>query len=191
MQVLLLDEESLQLFDPHLHLLDCPLAAGNGRSLDLLHADGQAADLGLEGLAGGLRLDDLGLFLAQKSLTVLGIMGGLVGAVIGEFELASDVGVVGADGGQLFLNLGHLLGEGDVDVGYLSQAGSQLDNLRLGNLLGVESLVKGGAVLVGLLLQDLELVSGSIVLVKSALELLVGGIKSAGQLHDPCCLELR
>ncbi len=148
-------------------------------------------DLSLEGLAGCLRLDDLCLFLAQKPLAELGIVDGLVGAVISKFELASNVGIVSADRGQLLLNLGHLLDEANVDVCDFSHMGSQLDNLHVGNLLGVESLVKGIVVLVSLLLQDLELVSSTTVLVKSSLELLFGGVKSTSQLHDSCCMELR
>ena len=96
-------------------------------------------------------------------------MAGLVGTVIGQLELAGNVGVVGADGGQFLLDLGDLLCEVHVDVGDFGQAAGDLNDLGLGDLLGVEGLFEGGAVLMGFLLKDLELVCGSGVLVKSAL----------------------
>ena len=105
-------------------------------------------------------------------------MGGLVGAVVGKLELASDVGIVGADGLQLLLNLGDPGVESDVDVGDLGEAGSQLHDLGLGNLLGVEGLVKSDLEGVRLLLEDDQLVVGSVELVNGTGELLVGAVQS-------------
>ena len=169
MRFLLLLNENLQLLNPQLHLLDCPLAAGDRRRLNLFHTNSQAADLCLQCLAGSFRLENLGLFLTKESFAVLCVVAGLVGTVIGQLELAGDVGVVGADGGQFLLDLGDLLCEVDIDVGDFGQAVGDLNDLGLGDLLGVERLFEGGAVLVGFLLKDLELVCGSGVLVKSAL----------------------
>ena len=53
-----------------------------------------------------IELNEPGVLLAHQRLEVRGVAGGLVGAVVGQLQLAGDVVVVGGDRLELVLQLG-------------------------------------------------------------------------------------
>ena len=127
--------------------------------------------LGLERLLGLVELDELGVLLAHQRLEVGGVARGLVGALVGQLQLAGDVVVVGRHRLELVLQLGLDHRHAVVDVGDLGDARRQLLDLALHDGLVLGGRAKVELHRVQLLLDDLQLLDGDLVLLDGGLQL--------------------
>ena len=181
-QGLLAVVHDLQLLDARLHLLDGDAAALDGRRLELLHLDRHGAHLRLQGFPGLVGTLELDVLLAQQRLEVLRVAAGLVGAVIGQLELAGHVVVVHGNLLQVLLQLLLDLHQLVVDVGDLGDLDGELLDLGLGAAAvgggGVQVLLKHGH----LLLQHLQLLHGGLVLRDGRLKLRAAVVVQSSQL---------
>ena len=73
---------------------------------------------------------------------VLGIMAGLVGAFVSQFQFTGNVSVFSADSNQVLFKLGLGSNEGVVESGHFGVFGCKLTKFLFGNLLGVVGLLK-------------------------------------------------
>ena len=73
---------------------------------------------------------------------VLGIVAGLVGTFISQFQFTGNVSVFSADSNQVLFKLGLGNNEGVVESGHLSEFGCKLTKFLFSNFFGVIGLLK-------------------------------------------------
>ena len=73
---------------------------------------------------------------------VLGIVAGLVGAFVSQFQFTGNVSVFSANSNQVLFKLGLGSNEGVVESSHLSEFGCKLTKFLFSNLLGVIGLLK-------------------------------------------------
>jgi hypothetical protein len=73
---------------------------------------------------------------------VLGIMAGLVGAFVSQFQFTGNVSVFSANSNQVLFKLGLGSNEGVVESGHFGVFGCKLTKFLFSNLLGIIGLLK-------------------------------------------------
>merc|ERR1719430_1929694 len=142
------------------------------------------------GLLGVVDLDNLSLLLSQQRLEVVSIRSGLVGAIISQLQLASNVVIVLGNLAQVLLQLDLDLTQLSVSLGQLLHLSGQTSELGLVVLDGHQALLVVGRHALELSLDGGEFLDGDIILLHTGSQLLVNIIVGHGQLHDLFSLDL-